>query len=88
MCRYLLFILFISLILSNQLFGQETLSIEQAKQLPNNSLVEFKGIVTRAKGNYVFVQDTSAGIVINSTTGSVFDAVISGDLTDCVRIIV
>lgn len=81
MCRCLLFILFISLILSNQLFGQETLSIEQVKQLPNNSLVEFKGIVTRAKGNYVFVQDTSAGIVINSTTGSVFDAVISGDLT-------
>lgn len=58
-------------------FGVIT-KIRDARALPNGTVVTIQGTVTRAKGAYTFLQDTTAGIVIYGRTGAFADSVTSG----------
>jgi hypothetical protein len=55
-------------------------TIAQARALPNTSEVIIEGIITRGLGAFTRIQDATAGIVIRQTSGSFFDAIVSGDL--------
>ncbi|MBI5464549.1 MAG: choice-of-anchor D domain-containing protein [Ignavibacteriales bacterium] len=58
--------------------GLTVISISQARLAANGTEVVLEGIVTRAKGSYTYMQDTSAGIVIYQSSGSLKDSIASG----------
>jgi uncharacterized protein YdeI (BOF family) len=55
-------------------------SIKSARLAANGTEVLFEGMVTRAKGAFTYMQDTSAGIVVRQTSGAWFDSVTTGGL--------
>lgn len=60
--------------------GVQIITIAEARALPNTSEVLIEGIFTRGLGAFTRIQDATAGIVIRQTSGSFFDAIVSGDL--------
>jgi hypothetical protein len=54
------------------------LTIKAARAAGAGATVNFEGIATRVKGNYVYMQDTTAGIVLYNSSGAFKDSVISG----------
>ena len=55
-----------------------SLPIGEARVLPDGSRVQIKGIVTRARGAFAYVQDETGGMTLRQTEGPFFDAVASG----------
>ncbi|MDP2207376.1 MAG: T9SS type A sorting domain-containing protein [Bacteroidota bacterium] len=60
--------------------GTGIITIAGARALPNASEVIIEGVITRGLGAFTRIQDATAGIVIRQTSGSFFDAIVSGDL--------
>ncbi|MFA6542635.1 MAG: choice-of-anchor D domain-containing protein, partial [Bacteroidota bacterium] len=60
--------------------GLAKTSIKAARLLPVGTEVLFDGIATRVKGSYIYMQDTSAGIIIYQSSGAVHDSVVSGGI--------
>jgi hypothetical protein len=56
------------------------LSIKAARAAGAGATVDFEGIATRVKGNYTYMQDTSAGIVLYMASGPYKDSVNSGGI--------
>jgi hypothetical protein len=56
------------------------LSIKAARAAGAGATVDFEGIATRVKGNYTYMQDTSAGIVLYMSSGAYKDSVNSGGI--------
>ncbi|MCX6137674.1 MAG: choice-of-anchor D domain-containing protein [Ignavibacteriales bacterium] len=55
-------------------------TIRQARLAANASEVAFEGIATRVKGNYTYMQDTSAGMTMYIASGAWKDSVTSGGI--------
>jgi hypothetical protein len=51
---------------------ESIITIAEARSLPEGSLVEVMGIVTRARGNVAYIQDETAGIEIGQPEGFPF----------------
>lgn len=66
----------------------EILHLAQARSLANGTVVTVVGMVTRAKGRLIRIQDETAGIAIFEDSGAFFEAVADGDvfLGDSLRI--
>jgi hypothetical protein len=56
------------------------LTIKAARAAVAGTTVDFQGIATRVKGNYTYMQDTSAGIVLYMASGAYKDSVNSGGI--------
>ncbi|GIV58353.1 MAG: hypothetical protein KatS3mg042_1266 [Rhodothermaceae bacterium] len=54
--------------------------IAEARALPDGERVQVRGIVTRSRGAFTYVQDTTGGLTIRQTEGPLFDAVAAGDI--------
>ncbi len=50
--------------------GLEVMQLNNARNLPDGSLIVFDGIVTRVKGSYTFLQDDYAGMVLYQQPGN------------------
>jgi hypothetical protein len=63
-------------------------SVRQARLAANGTEVVFEAIVTRAKGNYTYVQDTSGGLNMYQSSGAWKDSVTSGGIRagDMIRV--
>lgn len=70
--------LILSLTAENPLAGQDTLNLLQLRGRPVGTTATFQGVVTRAMGNFLRVEDGSAGITIRQTSGGLYDAVQNG----------
>lgn len=55
--------------------------IVTARELPNGSLVQIEGVVTRAMGAFTRMQDETGGITIRQTSGDFFDNVADGTIS-------
>ena len=55
-------------------------TIAEARERPSGSMVSVAGIVTRARGSQVAIQDETAGLVIRELSGDFFDAVADGSV--------
>jgi|GEM_PF-4168147 len=55
-------------------------TIAEARERPSGSMVSVTGIVTRARGSQVAIQDETAGLVIRELSGDFFDAVADGSV--------
>lgn len=63
-------------------------TIQDARDAAVGSTVTVEGIVTRAMGAFVRIQDPTAGLTLRATTGGFFDAVASGAVAagDLIRV--
>ena len=68
--------------------GIQVISIAASRALPNATQVTIEGILTRSRGAFSRIQDSTAGISIRQATGSYFDSLAGGGLAqgDLVRI--
>ncbi len=64
------------------------LSLSAVRKTAVGTLVSFQGSVSRAKGNFVYLQDSLAGIVLFQSSGMVRDSVASGFIKTGDRLIV
>ncbi|HKI44610.1 MAG TPA: CHRD domain-containing protein, partial [Balneolales bacterium] len=55
-------------------------SIQQAHDAPSGTQVNIKGIVTRAYGDYAYMQDSTAGMTLHQSIGSFADAIANGSV--------
>ncbi|MEM9997540.1 MAG: DUF4397 domain-containing protein [Bacteroidota bacterium] len=55
-------------------------TIQDARQLGIGNEVTIEGVVTRALGQFVYMQDNTAGITIRQTSGDFFDDVADGTI--------
>ncbi|GAB5518355.1 MAG: hypothetical protein RhofKO_06060 [Rhodothermales bacterium] len=66
----------------------EAESIAAARALDDGTLVRFSGIVTRAKGAFLRVQDETGGLSIRQPDGDVFDRLAAGQISPGDRVTV
>jgi hypothetical protein len=57
------------------------MNVLQARQAAVGSVVAFNAYVTRAFGNYIYVQDSVAGMTLYAPTGALLDTLKAGALT-------
>ncbi|MGA9118098.1 MAG: T9SS type A sorting domain-containing protein, partial [Bacteroidota bacterium] len=57
-----------------------SMSIPEVRRAPVGTAVVFSGAVTRAYGNYIYMQDDSAGIIIYAPTGTLRDTMTKGGI--------
>lgn len=55
-------------------------TIAEARERPSGSMVSVAGIVTRARGSQVAIQDGTAGLVIRQSSGDFYNAVAVGSV--------
>jgi hypothetical protein len=53
-------------------------TLKDARLAPNGTEVAFRAIVTRTKGAFTYMQDTTAGMTVRQTSGAWFDSLASG----------
>ena len=58
--------------------GGDPVTIAEARAAGVGATVTFEGTVTRAAGNFLYVQDETAALAIRQVEGDLFDAVTSG----------
>jgi len=59
----------------------ETITISDARELGIGAVVQVEGVITRAKGDFIYMQDETAGLAIRQTSGAVRDSLESGYLS-------
>lgn len=58
------------------------ISIAQARAVASPNLVKIRGVVTRAYGRFIYIQDQTAGIGIRQASGVMVDAIANGTLKE------
>lgn len=58
------------------------ISIAEARATAAPTLVRVRGIVNRAYGRFIYIQDQNAGIGVRQSTGALVDAIASGALAE------
>lgn len=61
--------------------GGGVTSVADARAAGVGETVTFEGVVTRAEGAFLYIQDETGGLTIRQSSGDVFDQIASGSLT-------
>ncbi len=55
-------------------------SIQQARNIAAPNLVRIRGVITRAWGRFIYVQDATAAIGVRQSSGAMVDSIVTGGL--------
>lgn len=58
------------------------ITIAQARLLAAPKLVRTRGVITRAWGRFIYIQDATAGIGVRQAAGAMVDSIVSGGLKE------
>jgi len=56
----------------------KVMTIAAVRKATVGSIVSFQGVITRANGSYIYLQDTTSGMVVNQPSGAYHDTLQSG----------
>jgi 2',3'-cyclic-nucleotide 2'-phosphodiesterase (5'-nucleotidase family) len=59
-----------------------SITIAQARAVASPNIVKIKGVVSRAYGRFIYIQDQTAGIGIRQSSGAMVDAIANGTLKE------
>lgn len=64
------------------IFEYPLLTVAQARQVSQATILRTRGIVTRAWGRFIYIQDATGAIAVRQSIGSMVDSILSGGLKE------